>query len=63
MEDIQDTAEITSGAAEKNRKPLGGKAYGSIGHLPGSRMGPPIIIATRGKRASPRSPRAINTTM
>lgn len=25
---------------ERNRKPLGGKAYGSIPHLPGSRMGP-----------------------
>jgi hypothetical protein len=25
---------------ERNRKPLGGKAYGSIPHLPGSRRGP-----------------------
>jgi hypothetical protein len=25
---------------ERSRKPLGGKAYGSIPHLPGSRMGP-----------------------
>lgn len=25
---------------DKNRKPLGGKSYGHIAHLPGSRMGP-----------------------
>ena len=25
---------------DRNRKPLGGKAYGSISHLPGSRLGP-----------------------
>jgi len=24
----------------ENRKPLGGKSYGHIAHLPGSRMGP-----------------------
>lgn len=27
-------------AVVKNRKPLGGKSYGSIAHLPGSRLGP-----------------------
>lgn len=42
----------------KNPKPLGGKNYGNIAHLPSSRMGPgsPQVRAKTGQLQSPWTP-------
>lgn len=45
------SADASMGAAPKAVKPLGRKAYGSIPHLPGSRLGPGDWTIHEGQRA------------